>query len=106
MTALSAVIGTLEKLDLHYPKVDDAKIKAYYEANQAQFQTPERVKAEFRFEGYNIFNRPHFLNPGTDGAALGNLIHNPFFGVIQSTFTQPDGTTSSRQVQVALRLNF
>ena len=28
-------------------KIDDAKIKAYYEANQAQFQVPERVKAEY-----------------------------------------------------------
>jgi len=28
-------------------KVDDAKIKAFYEANQAQFQTPERVRAEY-----------------------------------------------------------
>ena len=29
----------------------------------------ERVKAELRFEGYNILNHTHFLNPGTD--ALG-----------------------------------
>jgi peptidyl-prolyl cis-trans isomerase D len=28
-------------------KIDDAKIKAYYDANQAQFQVPERVKAEY-----------------------------------------------------------
>ena len=28
-------------------KIDDAKVKAYYDANQAQFQTPERVKAEY-----------------------------------------------------------
>jgi peptidyl-prolyl cis-trans isomerase D len=28
-------------------KIDEAKIKAYYEANQAQFQVPERVKAEY-----------------------------------------------------------
>jgi peptidyl-prolyl cis-trans isomerase D len=28
-------------------KVDDAKMKAYYDANQAQFQTPERVRAEY-----------------------------------------------------------
>jgi peptidyl-prolyl cis-trans isomerase D len=28
-------------------KIDDAKVKAYYEANQAQFQVPERVKAEY-----------------------------------------------------------
>ncbi len=31
----------------------------------------EKVKAELRFEGYNILNHPHFLNPGTDASALG-----------------------------------
>jgi peptidyl-prolyl cis-trans isomerase D len=28
-------------------KIDEAKVKAYYDANQAQFQIPERVKAEY-----------------------------------------------------------
>jgi peptidyl-prolyl cis-trans isomerase D len=28
-------------------KIDEAQIKAYYEQNQAQFQVPERVKAEY-----------------------------------------------------------
>ena len=28
-------------------KVDDAKIKAFYDANPAQFQTPERLRAEY-----------------------------------------------------------
>ena len=28
-------------------KLDEAKVKAYYEANQAQFQVPERIKAEY-----------------------------------------------------------
>jgi peptidyl-prolyl cis-trans isomerase D len=28
-------------------KIDDAKLKAYYETNQAQFQVPERVKVEY-----------------------------------------------------------
>jgi hypothetical protein len=66
----------------------------------------ERVKLELRFEGYNIFNHPHFVNPGADAAALGNLITSGQFGVITSTATQPDGTTSARQIQVALRLTF
>jgi hypothetical protein len=66
----------------------------------------ERVKAELRFEGYNIFNHPHFLNPGTDAAGLGNLIGQPQFGVITQTYTQPDGTTSARQIQVALKILF
>jgi Carboxypeptidase regulatory-like domain len=64
----------------------------------------ERVKAEFRFEGYNVFNHTHFNNVGADG--LGNLLGSGEFGVITSTATQPDGTTSARQVQVALRISF
>jgi hypothetical protein len=66
----------------------------------------ERVKAELRFEGYNILNHPHFLNPGTDAAGIGNLIGQPQFGVITSTYTQPDGTTSARQIQVAMKVIF
>jgi hypothetical protein len=66
----------------------------------------ERVKAELRFEGYNILNHPHFQNPGTDAAGVGNLIQQGQFGVITSTYTQPDGTTSARQIQVALKIIF
>jgi len=66
----------------------------------------ERVKAELRFEGYNILNHPHFLNPGTDAAGVGNLIGQPQFGVITATYVQPDGTTSARQIQVALKVLF
>jgi Carboxypeptidase regulatory-like domain/TonB-dependent Receptor Plug Domain len=66
----------------------------------------ERVKAELRFEGYNILNHPHFLNPGTDAADLGNLIGQPLFGVVATTYQQPDGTTSARQIQVALKIVF
>jgi hypothetical protein len=66
----------------------------------------ERFVLETRFEGYNIFNHPHFLNPGTDGSGVGNLIESSLFGVITATQTQPDGTTSARQIQVAMKLNF
>ncbi|MGA8271002.1 MAG: TonB-dependent receptor [Candidatus Sulfotelmatobacter sp.] len=66
----------------------------------------ERVKAELRFESYNILNHPHFQNPGTDAAGIGNLIGQPEFGVITSTYQQPDGTTSARQIQVAMKVIF
>jgi hypothetical protein len=66
----------------------------------------ERLQLETRFEGYNIFNHPHFLNPGTDSAGVGNLIGSSLFGVITNTFVQPDGTTSARQMQVAMKLSF
>ena len=66
----------------------------------------ERFQLEARFEGYNIFNHPHFLNPGTDSAGVGNLIGSSIFGVITNTYTEPDGTTSARQMQVAMKLSF
>jgi hypothetical protein len=66
----------------------------------------ERFELETRFEGYNIFNHPHFLNPGTDAAGVGNLIESSQFGITNATFTQPDETTSARQIQVAMKLNF
>ena len=59
----------------------------------------ERVQLEARFESYNLFNHPHFNTPG-------NQLGAPDFGVITSTATQPDGTTSARQIQVAMKLSF
>src|SRR5262249_17921171 len=66
----------------------------------------ERFNAELRMEGYNIFNHPHFTNPGADPGALGNRVGNSLFGLITSTAQRPDATTSARQMQVALKLNF
>jgi hypothetical protein len=66
----------------------------------------ERFNAELRFEGYNIFNHPHFTNPGADPDASGNLVGSPIFGLITSTASRPDATTSARQMQVGLKLNF
>jgi Carboxypeptidase regulatory-like domain len=66
----------------------------------------ERVGMEFRIEGYNIFNRPEFTNPGSDPSVLGNQLGSPLFGVITGTRTNSDGTTSARQLQVALKLSF
>jgi carboxypeptidase family protein len=66
----------------------------------------ERFNAELRIEGYNIFNHPQFTNPGSDPDANGNLVGSPIFGLITSTVTRPDLTTSARQMQVGLKLNF
>jgi len=59
----------------------------------------ERFSAELRVECYNIFNHPHFNNPG-------NGITGSTLGLISSTVTRPDATTSARQMQVAIKLNF
>ncbi len=66
----------------------------------------ERFNAQLRVEGYNIFNHPHFTNPGADSGNLGNRVGSSIFGLITSTAARPDATTSARQMQVALRLNF
>jgi hypothetical protein len=60
----------------------------------------ERLSAQLRFEFYNLFNRVQFSQPG-------NSIANPgTFGVSTSTVTRPDGTSSNRQIQLALKLLF
>ena len=66
----------------------------------------ERFNAELRVECYNIFNHPHFNNPGDTGSSLGNRVGSPIFGLITSTVARPDATTSARQMQVAVKLNF
>ena len=59
----------------------------------------ERAGLEFRLECYNLFNHPHFQQPD-------NLISDSGFGLITSTVSRPDATTSARQLQVALKLTF
>ncbi len=60
----------------------------------------ERTNLEFRFEVYNVFNRTQFGQPD-------NLLQDDnTFGFSSSTLGQNDGTTSARQVQFGLKLNF
>jgi len=66
----------------------------------------ERVGLEARFECFNIFNHPEFSTPGSDPSALGNRTQSGLTGLILSTLTREDGTTSARQMQLALKLTF
>jgi hypothetical protein len=66
----------------------------------------ERFGLETRFEAFNVCNHPQFTNPGADVATNGNLVGSPIFGQIVSTITRSDGTTSARQMQVAMKLTF
>lgn len=60
----------------------------------------ERVTLQFRFEVFNLFNHAQFSQPG-------NLLQDTAtFGQSLSTIIRPDGTTSARQIQVALKLLF
>ncbi len=63
----------------------------------------ERVNLQFRAEVYNVFNRIQFDQPGSSGDTLSSP---GTFGQSLSTITQPDGTTSARQIQLALKLLF
>ncbi len=61
----------------------------------------EKVTLQFRLEAYNLFNHTQFAQP--------NNIYSPgdiTFGESLSTITRPDGTTSARQLQLALKLIF
>nr|MDQ2712619.1 TonB-dependent receptor [Acidobacteriota bacterium] len=63
----------------------------------------ERVNLQFRAEVYNVFNRIQFDQPGASGNTLASA---GTFGQSLSTITQPDSTTSARQIQLALKLMF
>lgn len=63
----------------------------------------ERMNLQFRAEAYNVFNRVQLAPIGTSG----NTLASPgTFGQSLSTLVQPDGTTSARQIQLALKLLF
>lgn len=60
----------------------------------------ERFRMQIRSEFFNLFNTPQFGQPG-------NVIENAgTFGFSTSTVNRPDGTTSARQIQLAVKLNF
>jgi hypothetical protein len=63
----------------------------------------ERVNMQFRTEVFNVFNRIQF----DQLLAAGNTLASPgTFGLAVDTLTQPDGTTSARQIQLAVKLLF
>ncbi|HEX4278945.1 MAG TPA: TonB-dependent receptor [Bryobacteraceae bacterium] len=79
---------------------------AYYDTDVTLIKNTrvtERINAQFRAEIYNIFNRIQFDLPGT---ASDTLASPGTFGQSLNTITQPDGTTSARQIQLALKLIF
>jgi hypothetical protein len=59
----------------------------------------ERVKFQFRFETYNVFNRVQFSKPGNNTASSN-------FGYSLSQVGQNDGTTGARQIQLGAKLIF
>jgi hypothetical protein len=76
----------------HYTNADVSLIK--------NMSITERFKLQIRSEFFNLFNTPQFLQPG---AFLGN---SSGVGLSTGVLTRSDGTTSARQIQLALKLNF
>jgi hypothetical protein len=60
----------------------------------------ERLKLELRVEAYNVFNRTAFDIPD------GLMADTGTFGFSTATLSEPDGTTSARQLQFGLKLKF
>jgi TonB dependent receptor len=86
--------GNLGRNTIIGPGTQDVDI-----ALERVFNVGERVKATFRAEAFNILNHANFGLPNT--LPLGaNGVASPSAGVI--TYT----TTSSRQLQFAIRINF
>lgn len=61
----------------------------------------EKVTLQFRLEAYNLFNHAQFTQPN-NFFVPGDIT----FGESLATNTRPDGTTSARQLQLALKLIF
>jgi len=60
----------------------------------------ERVKAEFSFDCFNIFNHPNFLDPSLD------VTSPKTFGVINTQLVPADRIQGSRWIQFGFRINF
>jgi carboxypeptidase family protein len=61
----------------------------------------EKLKLQFRLEVYNLFNHAQFSQPYNF-----YIPGDATFGESLATVTRPDGTTSARQLQFALKLIF
>jgi hypothetical protein len=60
----------------------------------------ERVRAEFSFDFFNIFNHPNFLDPSFDATNPGT------FGVINTQLIPADRISGSRWIQFGFRIDF
>ncbi len=106
--------GNLGRGALHGPGLSQFDLTLH-----KRFSISERVKTEFRFEAYNLFNRANFANPvarlnnvlGTSGNTLQpgqayNAATGGTFGTVLSTVESAVGLGAQRQIQMSLRLSF
>jgi len=75
------------------------------------FKFPERYTIQFRAEGFNVTNTPHFANPN---ANVSNLVLNPNgtvknlggFAQVQSVANTGRNGIDERQFRFSLRVSF
>ncbi len=82
----------------NYVNVDTAALK--------NTSLTERLKLQLRVEVFNLFNHTQFSQPDNLLQDSGTPDQRGSFGQSLTTITRPDGTTSARQIQVALKLLF
>ncbi len=68
--------------------------------------TPERIGLQFRLEAFNVLNSTNYISPTTNVATVNGTTGVPTFNSSFGTFTGSTSVYPSRQVQVALRLEF
>ena len=68
--------------------------------------TPERVGLQFRLEAFNVLNSTNYISPTSNVATVNGTTGVPTYNSSFGTFTGSTSVYPSRQVQVALRLEF
>ena len=68
--------------------------------------TPERVGLQLRLEAFNVLNSTNYISPTSNVATVNSTTGIPTFNSSFGTFTGSTSVYPSRQVQVALRLEF
>ena len=113
-TPAPGTFGNLGRGALHGPGLSQFDLTLH-----KKFSLTERLKSEFRFEVYNLFNRANFANPvvrlnnvlGTGNNQLQpGQAYTPAtagsFGTVLQTVESAVGLGAQRQIQLSLRFSF
>ncbi|HEY9137952.1 MAG TPA: hypothetical protein VIM67_06740, partial [Terriglobus sp.] len=94
--------GNLGRNAFHGPAFGQFDLSAH-----KRFTLPnERYNAEFRIEAFNVFNATNYISPSSSVATVNATNGTPSYTSSFGSFTGSSSVYPSRQVQLALRLNF